>query len=214
MLAINGGSDPGAVGNDLLEKHINLGIMLSCREELARHGVSVTCSRTADEDDPVQEEVREANASGADVALSIHTNAGGGDGSESYYCAGYSDGRRLAELCEKHVKEIGQNSRGVKTADLCFTRETAMTAVLCECAFIDNANDISIVDTAAEQKAFGTAYARAILEYLGIAYRAPAEPPGPGGKLYRVQVGAFAVRANAERLERELEGKGYDAFIV
>lgn len=33
-------------------------------------------------------------------------------------------------------------------------------------------------------------------------------------KLYRVQVGAFAKKENAERLKSELKSKGYDAFIV
>lgn len=32
-------------------------------------------------------------------------------------------------------------------------------------------------------------------------------------KLYRVQVGAFANRANADRLCNELKGKGYSAFV-
>jgi N-acetylmuramoyl-L-alanine amidase len=32
-------------------------------------------------------------------------------------------------------------------------------------------------------------------------------------KLYRVQVGAFANRANADRLCNELKSKGYPAFI-
>lgn len=33
-------------------------------------------------------------------------------------------------------------------------------------------------------------------------------------KLYRVQVGAFSVKDNAEKLKAELKKKGYDAFIV
>ena len=33
-------------------------------------------------------------------------------------------------------------------------------------------------------------------------------------KLYRVQVGAFANRANAEKLVKELKAKGYSAFIT
>lgn len=35
-----------------------------------------------------------------------------------------------------------------------------------------------------------------------------------GGTLYRVQVGAFSVRTNAEALANELIGQGYDAIIV
>ena len=216
MLAINGGSDPGACGNGLKEKDINLQIMLACQAELVRHGVTVVCSRTIDADDPVQQEVKEANASGADVAVSFHTNAGGGDGSESFYWPTSAKGKKLAQLCEKHMKAIGQNSRGCKTNNLMFTRETTMPAVLCECAFIDTKKDIAIVDTLAEQKKFGVAYAKAILEYLGIAYKAQATTVAPKpatGKLYRVQVGAYKEKANAEKLAAELKAKGYSAIV-
>ena len=169
LSAGHGGSDPGAVGFGMKEKDINLNIMLACLDELVKHGVTVVCSRTKDENDPVGNEVKEANASGADVAVSFHTNAGGGNGSESYYWTNDLKGQKLATLCEKHAKSIGQNSRGIKSGNhLYFIKNTNMTAVLCECAFIDNDTDNDIIDTTAEQRAFGVAYAKAILEYLGI----------------------------------------------
>jgi N-acetylmuramoyl-L-alanine amidase len=118
-------------------------------------------------------------------------------------------GKKLAELCEKYVKSIGQNSRGIKTGDrLYFIRKTAMPAVLCECAFIDNKKDNTIIDTVAEQKSFGVAYAKAILEYFGIAYKEANQ------KIYRVQVGAYSKREYAEALVRELKARGYDAIVV
>lgn len=178
LSAGHGGSDPGAVAYGMKEKDINLNIMIACRNELQRHGVTVICSRTKDEDDKVGSEVAEANASGADVAVSFHTNAGRGNGSESFCNLNNANGKKLAELCEKHVKAIGQNSRGVKSGShLYFIRKTNMTAVLCECAFIDNDTDNDIIDTISEQKAFGLAYAKAILEYLGIAYNSTEQNP-------------------------------------
>lgn len=180
LSAGHGGSDPGAVGHGLKEKDINLKIMLACRDELKRHGIKVTTSRTTDANDPVQQEVAEANASGADLAVSFHTNAGRGDGSESYYWASSAAGKKLAALCEKHMRAIGQNSRGIKAGDgLMFINSTSMTAVLCECAFIDNAADVKAIDTAAEQKKFGVAYAHAILEYYGIV---PTKAANAGGQ--------------------------------
>lgn len=171
----HGGKDPGAVAYGMKEKDINLVIGMKCKSELERHGVTVICSRTKDEDDAVAQEVIEANASGAELAYSIHTNAGKGNGSESYYYSSNKDGKRLAELCEKYTKELGQNSRGAKEGDkLYFIRKTNMTAVLSECAFIDNDTDNDIIDTKAEQERFGVAYAKAILEYFGITYKAAA----------------------------------------
>lgn len=170
LSAGHGGSDPGAVGFGINEKDINLSVMLECKAELERHGVSVVCSRYKDENDPVTEEVKEANASGANVAVSFHANAGHGDGSETYYFEGDANGKRLAELCERNTQRIGQNSRGVKSGNhLWFIRKTNMTAVLCETAFVDTKADLEQIDRGPEQKAFGVAYAHAIMEFLGIS---------------------------------------------
>ena len=209
LSAGHGGSDPGAVSNGLRESDINLNALLSCQSELVRHGVTVVCSRTTDANDPVSEEVKEANASNADIAVSFHANAGCGDGFEAYYHTSSTKGEKLASLCEKYVKALGQNSRGLKSGNhLMFVRKTNMPAVLVESFFVDNATDKAIGDTIAEQKAFGVAYAKAILEYLGISYSSPT------GKMYRVQVGAYKNKDNAENMLKELEGAGFKGFIT
>jgi N-acetylmuramoyl-L-alanine amidase len=216
LSAGHGGSDPGACANGLQEKVINLNTLLACKSELERHGVTVVASRTNDANDPVQDEVREANASGADIAVSFHANAGGGDGFEAFYWASSAEGKRLAQLGEKYVKQLGQNSRGCKNGNhLMFVNGTSMVAVLFESFFLDNSADKAIGDTVAEQSAFGVAYAKAILEYFGIAYKAQeaAKPAAASGKLYRVQVGAFSVKENAEKLADELKAKGYSVII-
>ena len=216
LSAGHGGSNPGAVANGLVEKDINLNIMLANKEVLERHGVEVICSRLKDEEDDVYAEVREANASGADIAVSHHCNAGGGDGSETFYYAGSVGGKRLAELCEKHTKAIGQNSRGVKTNQLYFVSETKMIAVLTESYFLDNKTDKQIGDTVAEQRAFGVAYAKAILEYFGIPYKeeSKVEEKAPDGKLYKIQLGAYAYKSGAEKTLKEVHAAGFkDAYI-
>ena len=206
LSAGHGGSDPGAVSGDLREKDINLQTLLACKEELERHGITVVCSRTKDENDPVKDEVKEANASGADLAVSFHANAGGGDGFEVFYHTSNSNGKKLAQLTEKYVKGLGQNSRGVKSGNhLYFIKNTKPTAILVESFFVDNAVDKTIGDTVAEQKAFGVAYAKAILEYLGVSYKNAVK--------YYVQCGAFSEKENAEDLVRRLGTAGFDAFI-
>lgn len=182
LSAGHGGKDPGATAYDLKEKDINLEILSACRPELERFGITVVCSRTVDEDDPVEDEVKEANKSKADIAVAFHTNSAKGDGSETYYYSKSKESRRLAELCEKYVQTIGQNSRGIKTGDgLYFIRKTTMPAVLCECAFIDNETDNKIIDTVEKRQAFGKAYAKAILEYLGIAFQEEGSDGGESG---------------------------------
>lgn len=210
LSAGHGGSDPGAVAYGMKEKDINLIIMLACNEVLVKHGITTTMSRIKDENDPVAQEVKEANASGASLAISFHTNAGGGDGSETLYHSSSDKGKKLANLCEKYVKVIGQNSRGIKERNgLHFLNSTKMTAVLCECAFIDNDKDNDVIDTIKEQKAFGIAYAKAILEYLGIEYKETTST-----KKYTVQVGSYKTKENANKALKKVKAAGFtDAYV-
>lgn len=211
LSAGHGGSDPGAVANGLYEKTINLNVLLTCKKELERHGVKVVCSRTSDENDPVSQEVKEADASGADIAISFHINAGGGDGFEAFYYNSCKEGKKLAQLCEKYTKKLGQNSRGLKNGNhLYFIKKTKLPAVLVESFFIDNKQDKNIGDTLNEQKLFGIAYSKAILEYFGIAYKEPTSV----SKVYKVQVGAYTNKNNAETMVKKLKAAGFEAVII
>lgn len=174
----HGGKDPGAVANGLKESNINLAIALACRDELVRHDIEIKMSRTSDEDDPLAEEIKECNSFDPDFAIDIHTNAGGGDGFEVFHSIGSTKGIRMATLVNEQVLLIGQNSRGIKTRArkdgrdyYGFVRETKCPAIITECAFIDNLKDIPIADQAHEQKAFGIAYAKGILKYLGVEWK-------------------------------------------
>lgn len=215
LSAGHGGEDPGATGYGLEEKDINLQMLLACKAELERHDVEVFTSRTTDANDGVYEEVREAIASGADLALSFHTNAGGGDGFEAYCNMANPDGVKISKCAEKYVKALGQNSRGVKDGThLYFIRNTPMTAALFECFFIDHDKDNNIGDTVAEQKVFGAAYAKAILEYMGIVHKdGDTDEPDSSERLYRVQTGAYEKKTGAEKMVKELKSAGFDGSI-
>lgn len=219
----HGGSDPGAVANCFKEKDLNLAIALACQDELARHGVLVKISRTNDENDTTSAKATECNQFAPDVAVDIHNNAGGGDGAEVFYSIYGGTGKVLAENILSEVVNIGQNSRGAKTRKNSsggdyygWIRNTKAPAVIVECAFLDNKTDIQIIDTKAEQVAMGVAIAKGILKTLGIAYKAQEAPvkTETTGKIYRVQVGAYAVKANAEAMQQKLKAAGYDAIIV
>lgn len=209
LSAGHGGSDPGAVGFGLKEKDINLQTLLACKEVLEDHGLQVICSRIRDENDPVGQEVKEANASGADLAVSFHNNAGGGDGFEAFINPKNANASKLAKMAEKQIKALGQNSRGIKSGmKLYFVKNTKATAVLFESFFVDNANDKQIGDTIAEQKAFGVAYAKAILEYYGIAYKGagatatkgPETAAKPAKAETAADPGAYKVKITASSL--------------
>lgn len=224
----HGGKDPGAVANGFKEKDLNLSIALACNNELARHGVSVLMSRTNDASDSLDDRVKECNAFNPDLAIDIHNNAGGGDGAEAFYHYKGGASKTLADNVLAEIVKIGQNSRGAKTKTNSagkdyygFIRETKAPAVIVECAFVDNAKDMQILDTEAERQKIGICIAKGILKSLGIAYKAPVvveekkeTSSGTSGKIYRVQVGAYSVKANAEAMQKKLKAAGFDAVIV
>ena len=211
----HGGSDPGAVANNIKEKDLNLSIAKACRDELVRHGVEVKMSRAKDENDPLSEEIRECNDFSPDLAVDIHNNAGGGDGAEAFYHYGGGKSKTLAENILSEVVKVGQNSRGAKIRKNSqgkdyygFIRETSAPAVIVECAFVDNASDLKILATESDRKAMGEAIAKGLLKTLGIEYK------GEKNTLYRVQVGAYLLKSNAEAVQKKIKAVGFDAFIV
>ena len=181
----HGGKDCGAAANGFEEADINLILAFACRDELVRNGVEVKMSRISDEDDPLTEEIAECNAYNPDLAIDIHTNAGGGDGFEVYHTIYGGTGKTLAENINAEVIKAGQNSRGVKTRKSAttgkdyygFIRQTSCPAVICEIGFIDNKNDLADFDEQAEQIKFGKVYAHGILKTLGVDIMADTQKP-------------------------------------
>lgn len=211
----HGGSDPGAVSNNTKEKDLNLSIALACRDVLEKHGVKVKMSRTKDENDTLSDEIAECNAFSPDLAVDIHNNAGGGDGAEAYYHYGGGKSKTLAENILAEIVKVGQNSRGAKMRKNSagkdyygFIRQTSCPAVIVECAFVDNASDLKILASESKRKTMGEAIAKGILKTLGV------EIQSERGTLYRVQVGAYLLKDNAEAMHRKLKAIGFDAFIV
>lgn len=215
----HGGKDPGA-SKYLVEKDVNLTMALACHEYLVKNGVEVLLSRKKDEDDPLSDEIKECNAYNPDVAVDIHNNAGGGDGFEAYYYTGGGTSKTLAKNIEQEVIAIGQNSRGCKTKKNAegkdyygFIRQIKAPSVVIEGLFVDNATDVKIADTVAEQKEFGYAYARGILKTLGITPK-EVQAAQLSDTLYKVQVGAFKNKENAISLKMQLLKAGFTGAFI
>ena len=211
----HGGTDPGAVANGVKEKDLNLSIAIACRDELTKHGVSVKVSRSKDENDTLSEEIKECNAFSPDLAVDIHNNAGGGDGAEVFHHHGGGKGKTLAENILSEIVKVGQNSRGAKIRKNSngkdyygFIREVHAPSVIVECAFVDNASDLKMLATEDKRKEMGAAIAKGILKTLGVEYK------GEKNTLYRVQVGAYLLKSNAEAVQKKIKAVGFDAFIV
>jgi hypothetical protein len=192
------------------------------------YGITVGMSRTVDENDPIGEEIREANAFvkgfslDSVVATESHNNAGRGDGFEIYIQTGKyaAQSRRLAELIEEEVKAIGQNSRGIKTKIFGWTNNVNAPAVLCEGFFVDNWNDAKDFDTVEEQKKLGRAYARGVLRYYGIdpdsdpKETKPAPEPAATYTVTASGSVAYENTASAENAAAKLKELGFSGVIT
>ena len=206
--------DPGAVGYEK-ERDLNVRTAKFMNEHLLANYVCET-KVTDGKVNSTSTVAAEANSWGANLLVSIHNNAGGGDGYEALVYS--SKNKELGLIFEKHVKAAGQNSRGVKyRPELNVLRLTNMAAILNEGAFVDNQKDIQDWNDDAELKKLGIAYAEAAAEFLKLSKKVvtPApEAPATTGKIYRVQVGAYSVKANAEAMQKKLKAAGFDAIIV
>ncbi|MBY6276136.1 N-acetylmuramoyl-L-alanine amidase family protein [Symbiobacterium thermophilum] len=138
--------DPGAVANGLKEAALTLRIAKYMYDMLNEYeGVQVRLTRTGNQRLTLSQRAKMANEWGADFFISIHINAGGGTGFESYVYNGNVSAATIAYQNVIHaeiMKSIGSvKDRGKKRANYAVLRETKMPAILTENLFIDNAND-------------------------------------------------------------------------
>ena len=159
----------------------------------------------------------DANKWGADLFVSNHFNAGGGDGYEALV---YSQKNvEMGKIFAKHVAAVSQNLRlygaapGVKIRpDLAVLKNTTMPAILNEGAFVDNKTDISDWNDAAELKALGEAYAKAAAECLGLVKKVVTPAPAPAAEKITVEVKVLkkgAIGSDVKAMQLLLIGYGY-----
>ena len=85
--------------------------------------------------------------------------------------------------------------------------QTKSVAVMIESFFCDNSTDCELAEK--------TDVALLIAEGIhGGDIAAVPDEERPTGVLYRVQTGAYAERANADRLLAELRNRGYETFMT
>ena len=164
----------------------------------------------------------ESDAWGADIHNCVHTNACNKQvmGTRLFcyvipgkgYDACKAVFNELAPLTPGTSENIQANSR------LYEVRVPDAPSVYCECEFHDTVEGAKwIVEHTTE---IGESIAKGLCKYLGVKYvpakqetPKPAEP-AQGDTLYRVQVGAFAVRANAEKMLDRRKKAGFTGFVV
>ena len=168
----HGGNDTGACGHGLIERDVARDIGKLVKSYLCAVGYEVVLFQF----DGLQQICDAANAYGADLFVSIHCNAGGGSGTESFYYEFSSLGKKLANCIQRQVvSSLGTLDRGLKTkisgsngkpCDIYVLKNTTMPAVLVETAFIDNARDADLLRN--RQDDFARAIARGISDFYAV----------------------------------------------
>lgn len=204
-------SDIGACANGIREVDLNVQIAKTVKAELERHGVTVIITTGT-----LLSRVQTEHIKEPEYFISIHCNAGGGDGAEVWVYGNVFPQRGLAQNIIDAIKADGCNNiRGIKdckgtSKELYVLKNTYCPAVLVECAFIDS-KDVECVDELHEQQAFGKAIAKGILQTLKIDYIEEST----SNTLYRVCVGAYRDKNNATKVQAEAKTKGFkDTYIV
>ena len=164
------------------------------------------------------ERVNDANKWGAAFFLSIHHNAGINGGSGGGLVAFSNPGSVAGAKYRDAIYEACMAAGGLKGDRWDATLETAfyvlkhtnMPAVLMEYGFMDSTTDVPVILTEKYAKDMAYATMEGIAKVAGLKKKAAPE----SNTIYRVQVGAFKNKSYAEALKKDLELKGYDAFIV
>lgn len=174
----HGGRDGGAA-KYIVEKEYTLKTSLALSEYLSEYGIDYKLSRTQDIDTDMNEYIRTCNAYKPDLAISIHFNAGGGQGFEIYHYSGGGISKTFAENINAEASKL-MKSRGIKIklgSDgrdyFGVIRDTAAPAVLVEGGFVDNQSDADFIK--ANYKKLAKAYADGIAKTLGISTVKPVQ---------------------------------------
>lgn len=152
--------------------------------------------------------LQKVNSGNYDLVVELHLNASklhNARGCEVLYKS--SSGKKFAQQVQSRLAMVFPD-RGIQKRDnLYMLNGTKPVAIMLETFFCDNSIDCEL----AEKHDVSLLIAEGI-HGSSIVYT-PSKPI-VSGVLYRVQIGAFSVNKNAERLLTELKGKGFDAFLT
>lgn len=178
-----------------------------------------TDDTTGKKDVSLANRVKKANEFGADFYLSIHHNAGIKGGKGGGIVAYVYDKTKRPESLEwqkalydaliKATGLKGNRANPLGKANHYETRKSKCPAVLLEMGFMDSSSDVPVILTEKYADQCAEAIVSVIVEKGKLAKK-KTEPE----QVYRVQVGAFSKKANAEALVKELKKAGYNAIIV
>lgn len=218
----------GAVGliNESTEARRVKDEVISQLRQLGHTVYDCTVDNGTGQKDVLNKIVAKCNAHAVDLDVSIHFNAGAEDergngkttGVEVFVYSAASKAKAFAEKVCRAIAGIGFRNRGVKISTaLAVLRNTKSPAMLIECCFVDDRDDVQLYDYRSMASAIVYGITGQRVQNVPETDRAETgeeTPTGDKNALYRVQVGAYGVRSNAETMRQKLQKAGFDALIV
>ncbi|MFN2528224.1 MAG: N-acetylmuramoyl-L-alanine amidase [Candidatus Baltobacteraceae bacterium] len=185
----HGGSDPGAVRADVVEKIVNLDISKRLRNILIARGWQVSMTRETDRDvysanDSAREELQArcdvANSAGARLFVSVHANTAGSSSvsGTTFYVSKPMDAALARAVQRRVTAQSGTADDGVQKAKFYVTLHTNMPALLIETAFMTNPSDYQLLVSGDWRQHMAQAIADGIGDYAG-------SPGAPGQSTQR-----------------------------
>lgn len=204
----HGGKDPGACGNGLKEADITIDLIERIQTKLAPYDVDFLIGPRSDN---LQERADFANQLNADYFLSIHVNAGGGTGFESYvYTDASEESRQLRDVVHDAITsgflvDQGVVDRGRKQDNFAVLRETNMPAVLLENLFIDNEQDAAKLMDDAFLNGLANEIAWGLVKALGLKRKTPESAP--------IADDGFSMSGAADKVTIKAGGKTFPGIM-
>ncbi|MDE1548164.1 N-acetylmuramoyl-L-alanine amidase [Jeotgalibaca caeni] len=186
----HGGSDSGANYYNTKEKDLNMQIAFRVEKHLKAAGFDVIMSRTTDVFvDHSTERSKMANASNADIFISLHNNAMPGNsyvnGIETFWYKydpeyqpainkdKHNDPTRLREseklahaVQNSLISATGAYNRQVQRETFAVLRETKLPAILVEFGFMSNLAELNKLKTSSYQETLAKALTNGVVQYF------------------------------------------------
>lgn len=178
--------------------------------------------------------VKKCNAHTVDLDVSIHFNAGAKDSAGNGKTTGtevfiYKDNNKAEPYAKRVVGAIGDLGFKVRddaikddvktSSQLYVLKNTKAPAMLIECCFVDDKDDVALYDFRSMARAIvygltGQYYNEVVEEEVDEEIDKEVGETGDKNAGYRVQIGPYIDLEKAKALEELLDRAGFDATIV
>lgn len=211
----HGGKDPGATHRGRKEKDDVLKVGKKLKTKLEAQGIKVIETRNGDKFISLTERSNISNRNNPICFISLHRNAFNGKAyGVEIYTTSQSAAKGLAKKVQSNLVKLGFRDRGTKYKNFSVLYKTKAPAILAELGFIDNTRDNKIFDNNIDE------IAQAILDAVMKEYNIKKKPNKPKSStsnkdgFYRVVVGSYKDKSNAEKQQNKLKSKGFDSFLA